>query len=820
MGTKRFIGFRMKLIAWYGSLFFCLLITILFFQLFGIPFTSIDGSYERQLNNTAHNLHDMADQKAQLLRFWIKEKTDNLSFLSKEEIILKYIHSGHKTERLDNFMNNYTRVNSDIVTIYLIGSDKHILYSYGQPINTPTNIEGFINNIQNDFGTKLDVISYNSSNFNLAMAMPVTESNNGISDTLASLVIIIDTRSFLIPLLHTGNGLGTSGEAYLIDQQFKVMNNLKFKIDRKDVHPLETNMKTKASELAIQGFEGIIETIDYRGIKTYAAYRNIRVTPESSWGMVIKKDKKEIIRPIIRNILLNLAIVFLGLLTGIILAVLISNQLTTNLKKLHNEIEKIKKGNFDIKIATISNDEVGELAKIFVEMALALKDLHNNLEEKVKQRTIELERANILLQEKNKEIAQRTDEYQSLNEEYVTINEELHESNNNLQKINSELQISEEQLKLAMHKAEESDRLKTAFLANMSHEIRTPMNGILGFADLLIQSDLSDEKRGYYANIIKSSSQQLLNIISDIIDISKIEAGEFSLSDTTFDLNDFLDEMIEQARILLKQKKKEHLILSCTFKKNKRTITTDMNRLTQVVLNLLSNAIKYTEKGSIELICETIEDKIKIAVVDTGRGIDKNKHKLIFERFRQVDEGKSFEGGTGLGLSICKALVEKIGGEIGVESEPGKGSMFYCIIPDKKSVQSLEKKIIENKTILSKEKIKILFAEDEEINYLYLLEVLQNKQFELYHALDGTEAVKLFKENVPDIVLLDIKMPQMNGFETLRKIKKINSSVPIVAVTAYAMSGDKEKALDAGFNAYLSKPVTREKLLAIINRCI
>jgi signal transduction histidine kinase/CheY-like chemotaxis protein len=675
-------------------------------------------------------------------------------------------------------------------------------------------------NVQNNFGIKLDIIDYNSSDLNLAMTMPVTESLNGISDTLASLLIILDTRSFLIPLLHTGNGLGASGEAYLINQQFTVMNNLKFPIGHKVVHPFKLDMKTKASELAILGFEGIIETIDYRGVKTYATYKNIRITPGNSWGMVVKKDKKEIIHPIIQNILLNLAIVFLGLLTGIILAVLISNQLTTNLKKLHNEIEKIKKGNFDIKAPPISYDEVGELTKIFVDMASSIKDLHNNLEDKVKQRTIELEHANVMLQDRNKEIAQRTDEYQNLNEEYLALNEELQESNNNLREINNELQLSEEQLKEAKLKAEESDRLKMAFLANMSHEIRTPMNGILGFADLLAEKELSHEKREYYANIVKSSSQQLLNIISDIIDISKIEAGEFTLSYATFELIDFLDEMTEQARILLKQKNKEHINLLYTLKANKKSFTTDMNRLAQIVLNLLSNAIKYTEKGSIELICETIENKIKIEVIDTGRGIDKSKHKLIFERFRQANEVNSFEGGTGLGLSICKALVEKMDGEIGVESEPGKGSMFYCIIPGKKNIEPPKQEIIESKTIFSKEKIKILFVEDEEINYLYLLEILKNKKFELYHAINGLEAVKLFKKRRPNIVLMDIKMPRMNGFEALKEIKKINSGVPVVAITAYAMSGDKTKALNAGFNSYLSKPLTQEKLLATINQYI
>ncbi len=378
---------------------------------------------------------------------------------------------------------------------------------------------------------------------------------------------------------------------------------------------------------------------------------------------------------------------------------------------------------------------------------------------------------------------------------------------------NREIELSK-----AKKKAEESDRLKSAFLANMSHEIRTPMNGILGFTEILTSEDISKDKRDYYANIVKSSSQQLLNIISDILDVSKIEAEEFSLIDTNFDLPEFVDEMMQQTRILLNQKSKPHINLLHSIKVSTKIINADRNRLAQIVLNLLSNAVKFTEKGTIELACEQIDKEMfSFSVKDTGIGIDKSMHQPIFERFRRVDEN-SFEGGTGLGLAICKVLVKKMGGKINVKSELGKGSEFYFTVKAKEgeAIQPKVKKKVTKTT--NKERLKILIAEDEENNYLYLSEILNNrKRYEVFHAHDGVLAVQLFKEKVPDIVLMDIKMPHLDGYGALKKIKKIDNAVPVIATTAFAMSSDEKKILNAGFNAYLPKPIGKEKFLSILN---
>jgi len=402
-------------------------------------------------------------------------------------------------------------------------------------------------------------------------------------------------------------------------------------------------------------------------------------------------------------------------------------------------------------------------------------------------------------------------ELKNKNEEYLSLNEELNESLERIKLINLELEEAKE-------KAEESDRLKSAFLANMSHEIRTPMNGIVGFSEMFIREDIDKEKRNFYAKVVMDSSKQLLNIVNDILDISMIESNTIKLVKEEFVLNDLMNEIFAFYNPKFNTTDIK-LYIGKGLKDEKSIIKTDRQRLRQVISNLMNNAIKFTNLGHIKLNYSLQNDHILFCVEDTGIGIAKNEQAKIFERFQQVDmESTRLYGGTGLGLSISKKLVELLGGKIWVESEKGQGSRFLFTIP---YTADIKKKPITKSQPISKEDktFTILVAEDEELNYLFIEETLSELDVKLIAAKNGKETVDIFKENPKiDLILMDIKMPIMDGYEATKQIKKLNPDIPIIAQTAYAMASDKAKAIKAGCDEYLAKPINSDELIETIHK--
>ncbi len=386
----------------------------------------------------------------------------------------------------------------------------------------------------------------------------------------------------------------------------------------------------------------------------------------------------------------------------------------------------------------------------------------------------------------------------------------------------SEQKKAEEKLKEARKKAEESDRLKSAFLANMSHEIRTPMNGILGFAGLLKKKDITPEQYATYVRIIEKSGERMLNIINDLIDISKIEAGQMDVSLSTFDIN----EPIKYLYTFFKpetDKKGLSLAVETAKSDGELILESDKEKVYAILTNLIKNAIKYSHDGSItigyKLTNQTDGTTVKFFVKDNGIGIPANRLEAIFDRFVQADitDKKAFEG-AGLGLSISKAYVEMLGGKIWAESKQGTGSTFFFTLPVKNTKQE-QKKTPEN---LTKENIlntkikggKVLIAEDDDVSVVYLSILLNDLGLDILHATNGLQAVEMVKENPDiDLILMDVKMPVMNGHEAVKKIRAFNEKVVIIAQTAYAMEGDLDKTLAAGCNDYISKPVNKEVLL-------
>ena len=385
---------------------------------------------------------------------------------------------------------------------------------------------------------------------------------------------------------------------------------------------------------------------------------------------------------------------------------------------------------------------------------------------------------------------------------------------------NTEYKELNEQLTLARAKAEESDKLKSAFLANMSHEIRTPMNAICGFTQLLSRKTIGDEKRKFYTDIINSNSQQLLGIINDIVDISKIESGLATLSNDEFNVNLLLDNLINTLKPTTNS---NNIKLTCKkgLPDTQSSIIGDEIKIRQILTNFLVNAIKFTDKGNIEVVYRISENNMLIfSVMDTGIGIPKESQIKIFERFNQIEETiTDSRKGTGLGLAISKGFVELMNGQIWVESEPGNGSTFYFSIP---YTSAIKKNVNSNNMPAQAtewSKHTLLLVEDDENSILYIKELLSASQINIIQTHNGEEAIKICKENTSlDIILMDIKLPTIDGLETTRKIRLFNSSIPIIAQTAFALSADLQKASTAGCNDYITKPISKSKLFEIINK--
>lgn len=362
----------------------------------------------------------------------------------------------------------------------------------------------------------------------------------------------------------------------------------------------------------------------------------------------------------------------------------------------------------------------------------------------------------------------------------------------------------------AKEKAEESDRLKTEFINNMSHEIRTPMNGILGFSDFLKKENLSDRKRNYYISIIQNSGYQLMRVIDDILEISKLGTKQVKVSEQEICLNDLLLELFSIFDIKAKENKTPLYLKNGLSNKNSIILTDDI-KLNKILSNLIENALKFTREGYIEFGYKLKNNLLEIYVKDTGIGIAKNKQKIIFERFSQEEKELSGNfGGLGLGLSIAKENTELLGGKISLKSEKGKGAIFFVSIP--------YKPVYENE--ISLDKYTILIVEDEEINFLYINTLLEeeiNLKFNILHAKNGQEAVDICKQNNEiDLVFMDLKMPVMNGFKATKLIKEFRKDLPIIAQTAYTSCEDKEKAFDAGCNSFITKPIEQNKIEEIV----
>jgi signal transduction histidine kinase/ActR/RegA family two-component response regulator len=375
-------------------------------------------------------------------------------------------------------------------------------------------------------------------------------------------------------------------------------------------------------------------------------------------------------------------------------------------------------------------------------------------------------------------------------------------------------------------KAEESDKLKSSFLSNLSHEIRTPMNAIVGFTELLINTEVAKEEQLEYLLIIDKSGKNLIAIIDDLIEMSKIESQQTKPNYTAVNIENCIHDLYDSIKITNKKAKKIEFKIIESKNPALHPIKTDEVKLKQIITNLITNALKFTEQGSVEFGYEIDEqnNQILFKVKDTGFGIDENNQKYIFDRFRRVGGDHTIKiGGLGLGLAISKAYVEMLGGTIALESKIDKGSEFYFSIPleyvkcQKITVQPVSQLAISK----GEEEGTILIAEDDNINFLLFQKIMKSKNYKIIRAENGQEAVDIcFNNPNIDLVLMDIKMPIMDGFEAFEKISPIRPNLPIIAQTAFSSNEDKEKIFKAGFTDYITKPINRERLFELIDEIL
>ena len=351
----------------------------------------------------------------------------------------------------------------------------------------------------------------------------------------------------------------------------------------------------------------------------------------------------------------------------------------------------------------------------------------------------------------------------------------------------------------AKQRAEESDRLKSAFLANVSHEIRTPLNAIVGFSEVIAHTE-SECEREEYLDIVKANSNLLLHLINDILDLSRIESGKMEFIDENIQM----DELCEELRQMHQMRIKNDVKIIFERPAASLTIVSDSHRLRQLYSNLISNAIKYTEKGAITFGYKLKGDMMEGYVRDSGSGIPAEKLNNVFGRFEKLDLLKQ---GFGLGLSICKSILDKMGGEIWVESELGVGSCFYFLIPCNGTFPVAGE---QNKPL-------ILVAEDMDCNY-ELVKAILEERYSVLRANDGIDVVTKYESSKPDLILMDVRMPGLDGLSAAGIIRELNPTVPIIATTAFAFETDREMALAAGCNGYMSKPLEAEKLKTMVER--